>query len=221
MFIIVCIHPAFRRSGAGSWRRPRPRAGGTVAMRLPARLFLKFTAVALSTALRPAPIAAQQTPSLQHAATLGCDECRDARQFGSILDVDINSKGEVLVVLAKEAEGPVDARLKSIDALQKPPFNSFKSMELLATHDVALCEATPATVQLPNGRCLQIGWNRQHASDGQRSCTPSAEPSPQAGQRAMKPRGESSYRALQPQGRLAARQPLEMAEHDWYAIALR
>jgi len=36
MFIIVCIHPAFRRSGAGSWRRPRPRAGGTVAMRPPA-----------------------------------------------------------------------------------------------------------------------------------------------------------------------------------------
>jgi hypothetical protein len=71
-------------------------------------------------------------------------------------DATRDVKGEVLVVLAKEAEGPVDAKLKSIDALQKPPFNSFKSMELLATHDVTLSEAAPATVQLPNGRSLQI-----------------------------------------------------------------
>lgn len=65
-------------------------------------------------------------------------------------------KGEVLVVLAKEAEGPIDAKLKPIDALQKPPFNSFKSMELLATHPIVLSETTPATVELPNGRTLQI-----------------------------------------------------------------
>jgi hypothetical protein len=65
-------------------------------------------------------------------------------------------KGEVLVVLAKEAEGPVDPKLKPIDALQKPPFNAFKSMALLATTPITLSEATPATVELPNGRTLQI-----------------------------------------------------------------
>lgn len=65
-------------------------------------------------------------------------------------------KGEVLVVLAKEAEGPIDAKLKPIDALQKPPFNSFKSMELLATHPIVLTDSAPATVELPNGRTLQI-----------------------------------------------------------------
>ena len=76
--------------------------------------------------------------------------------FGALPASAEDVKGEVLVVLAKEAEGPVDAKLKSIDALQKPPFNSFKTMELLATHDVALSETAPATVQLPNGRSLQI-----------------------------------------------------------------
>jgi hypothetical protein len=65
-------------------------------------------------------------------------------------------KGEVLVVLAKEAKGPVDAKLKPIAALQKPPFNAFGTMELLATHPVTLSDTTPATVALPNGRSLLI-----------------------------------------------------------------
>lgn len=65
-------------------------------------------------------------------------------------------KGEVLVVLAKEAAGPIDPKLKAIAALQKPPFNSFGTMELVATHPVTLTDATPATVALPNGRSLQI-----------------------------------------------------------------
>jgi len=65
-------------------------------------------------------------------------------------------KGEVLVVLAKEAAGPVDPKLKPIAALQKPPFNTFGAMELLTTTAITLTEATPATVELPNGRSLQI-----------------------------------------------------------------
>ena len=75
---------------------------------------------------------------------------------GALTAVAQDVKGEVLVVLAKEAEGPIDAKLKAIDALQKPPFNSFKSMELLATHPITLSESAPATVELPNGRTLQI-----------------------------------------------------------------
>jgi hypothetical protein len=65
-------------------------------------------------------------------------------------------RGEVLVVLAKEAPGPVDPKLKEIAALQKPPFSSFAAMELLATHAVELSEAAPATVPLPNGRSLLL-----------------------------------------------------------------
>jgi len=59
-------------------------------------------------------------------------------------------------VLAKEAAGPIDPKLKSIPALQKPPFNSFGAMELIATHAVTLTDAEPALVSLPNGRSLQI-----------------------------------------------------------------
>lgn len=65
-------------------------------------------------------------------------------------------QGEVFVVLAKEAAGAVDPKLKSIAALQKPPFNSFGTMELLTTTAVTLNDDKPATVELPNGRKLQI-----------------------------------------------------------------
>ncbi len=65
-------------------------------------------------------------------------------------------KGEVLVVLAKEAAGPVDPKLKEITALQKPPFDSFGSKELLATHSVELTDEQPASVDLPNGRSLRL-----------------------------------------------------------------
>ena len=65
-------------------------------------------------------------------------------------------QGEVFVVLAKEAPGPVDPKLKAIAALQKPPFNSFGAMELLTTTAVTLRDEQPATVELPNGRKLQI-----------------------------------------------------------------
>ena len=65
-------------------------------------------------------------------------------------------RGEVLVILAKEAAGDVDARLKEMPALQKPPFNGFKSMKVLSTTGVELTESKDATVSLPNGRTLQL-----------------------------------------------------------------
>jgi hypothetical protein len=65
-------------------------------------------------------------------------------------------KGEVLVVLAREAAGPVDPKLKEIAALQQAPFNSFGSMELLATHAIELTADKPASVDLPNGRNLRV-----------------------------------------------------------------
>jgi hypothetical protein len=65
-------------------------------------------------------------------------------------------KSEVLVILAKEAPGDVDARLKEMPALQKPPFNGFKSMKVLSTTGVELTEDKDATVALPNGGTLKL-----------------------------------------------------------------
>jgi hypothetical protein len=65
-------------------------------------------------------------------------------------------KGEVLVILAKEEAGEVDARLKQLPALQKPPFNGYKSMKVLSQKGVELAGERAATVALPNGRTLQL-----------------------------------------------------------------
>jgi hypothetical protein len=65
-------------------------------------------------------------------------------------------KGEVLVILAKEETGEVDPRLKQMPALQKPPFNGYKSMKVLSQKGVELTAERAATVALPNGRTLQL-----------------------------------------------------------------
>jgi hypothetical protein len=65
-------------------------------------------------------------------------------------------KGEVLVILAKEEPGEIDARLKEMPALQKPPFSSYKSMKVLSQNAVELSDERAATVALPNGRTLQL-----------------------------------------------------------------
>lgn len=65
-------------------------------------------------------------------------------------------EGEVLVILAKEEAGEIDERLKRLPALQRPPFNGFKSMKILSTTPVELNTDRDATVALPNGRTLQL-----------------------------------------------------------------
>ena len=64
--------------------------------------------------------------------------------------------GEVLVVLASEQPGPVDANLAQEPALRQPPFNSYRSMRLLQRMPLTLPVSRPAIVPLPNGRNLQI-----------------------------------------------------------------
>ena len=83
--------------------------------------------------------------------------CLGAILFAPIAKAaDAPVKGEVLVILAKEAEGEYDAKLKQMPALQKPPFNSFKSMKVLSTNAIELVGETATTVALPNGRSLQL-----------------------------------------------------------------
>jgi hypothetical protein len=60
------------------------------------------------------------------------------------------------VILAKEAAGEIDPKLKKMPALQKPPFSGFKSMSVLAENAVELSAERAATVALPNGRTLQL-----------------------------------------------------------------
>src|SRR4051812_30661406 len=63
--------------------------------------------------------------------------------------------GEVLVILAG-AEGEIDPSLSSLKALKEPPFNSFKSMKVLSRTPITLKGTESATVDLPNGRRLQL-----------------------------------------------------------------
>lgn len=65
-------------------------------------------------------------------------------------------KGEVLVILAKEDAGDIDQKLKELHALQKAPFSGFKSMKVLSTNEVELSGEHAATVELHNGRTLQL-----------------------------------------------------------------
>jgi hypothetical protein len=64
--------------------------------------------------------------------------------------------GEVIVILASEGEGGIDPSLEKIKALKQPPFNAFKSMKVLSRTAVKLQTTEATTVDLPNGRRLQL-----------------------------------------------------------------
>ena len=68
--------------------------------------------------------------------------------------------GEVVVVLAKEAPGTIAPELAELTALRRPPFDSFRSMEVLERRALSLRVGTPAEVVLPNGRKLRIELQR-------------------------------------------------------------
>ena len=74
---------------------------------------------------------------------------------GSVAQAAEPVAGEVIVVLASDAEGGVDPSLKSLTALRKPPFNAFKSLQVLSRHAIELADE-PVDVKLPNGRELRI-----------------------------------------------------------------
>src|SRR5262245_404905 len=69
---------------------------------------------------------------------------------------DAKVSAEVTVVLAKQAEGEYDAKLKQLPALQKEPFDRYKSMKVLSTTQVELGADKAPSVALPNGGSMQI-----------------------------------------------------------------
>lgn len=66
--------------------------------------------------------------------------------------------GEVLVVLGSTlpAEGTSDPQLDKLEALRKPPFDSFPRKTLLRRAEVKLEVGSEAEVELPNGRRLRL-----------------------------------------------------------------
>lgn len=72
---------------------------------------------------------------------------------------------QVLVVLAKEEAGSIDAALKDEPALRRPPFNSFRSMKVLSKPEISLRVKKPEEVTLPNGRKLRLSVERVMPND--------------------------------------------------------
>jgi len=76
---------------------------------------------------------------------------------------------EITIILAKEAQGEFDEELREIPALQRAPFNSFRSMEILETSEYELEVAVrdddgddgTREITLPNGRRLRIRLQRR------------------------------------------------------------
>ena len=64
--------------------------------------------------------------------------------------------GEVLIVLATEADGVVDPRLQRVPALRAAPFDRYRSMALLSSPRVRLALNQPEVIELPNGRSLRL-----------------------------------------------------------------
>jgi hypothetical protein len=69
-------------------------------------------------------------------------------------------RAEVLIVLAKEEAGSVDAELAEIPALRRPPFNAFRTMRVLSRPRFELTAGHDTDVRLPNGRRLRIQLQR-------------------------------------------------------------
>lgn len=63
---------------------------------------------------------------------------------------------DVVVILAKEEPGTIDPSLAAVGALQRPPFNTFRSMRVLSRPRVTLRTDQDVDIALPNGRQLRL-----------------------------------------------------------------
>lgn len=63
---------------------------------------------------------------------------------------------QVVVIIAREVAGAIDPRLAGLSALREPPFSAFHSMDIWSEHSLTLTQGVPVTVDLPNGRVIQL-----------------------------------------------------------------
>ncbi|MBN1655442.1 MAG: hypothetical protein JXA30_16875 [Deltaproteobacteria bacterium] len=68
---------------------------------------------------------------------------------------------EVFVILASDRDGTIAPALARISALRQPPFNGFRSMQVLQKSEIELKKGEPVTVTLPNGRRLMLKLKQQ------------------------------------------------------------
>jgi hypothetical protein len=71
----------------------------------------------------------------------------------------------VLVILGSSQGAGSDVALAKLEALRRPPFDSFSKKVLLKRVDVQLSQGKEAEVELPNGRKLRLSL-LERASDG-------------------------------------------------------
>lgn len=64
--------------------------------------------------------------------------------------------GEVLIVLGSLEGSGIDPQLAKLEALRKPPFDTFTKKTLLKRADVKLELGKESEVELPNGRRLRL-----------------------------------------------------------------
>lgn len=62
---------------------------------------------------------------------------------------------EVLVLHATNLKQGVDARLRELPELTKPPFSAYDSYSVLQHHKLPLAPGTPSEAKLPNGRVFR------------------------------------------------------------------
>lgn len=64
--------------------------------------------------------------------------------------------GEVLIVLGSQEGSGIDPQLEKLEALRKPPFDTFTKKTLLKRAGVKLELGKESEVELPNGRRLRL-----------------------------------------------------------------
>ncbi len=77
-----------------------------------------------------------------------------SRADGPVPDAAV--AGSVMVVLGQSEGKGVDPSLAKLEALHKPPFDSFPKKTLLTSTSVSLTLGKEAEVELPNGRKLRL-----------------------------------------------------------------
>ena len=68
----------------------------------------------------------------------------------------VTVSAQVVVIIAREVAGAIDPRLSSMSALREAPFSAFHSMDIWSEHPLTLVQGIPVTVDLPNGRVIQL-----------------------------------------------------------------
>ncbi|HEX6242789.1 MAG TPA: hypothetical protein VFZ61_17875 [Polyangiales bacterium] len=77
----------------------------------------------------------------------------------------VGAPASVLIILGSNQGAGSDAALAKLEALRKPPFDSFPKKQLLKRVDVQLSQGKEAEVELPNGRKLRLSL-LERAPDG-------------------------------------------------------